>query len=892
MKRYCLISHTHWDREWYLPFENFRMRLVDLIDNLLDILDADPDYRFHLDAQTIVLDDYLAIRPEKRDILREHIRLGRILVGPWYVQNDFHLTDGEATVRNLMIGTRMAKDFGGSMPIGYAADQFGLITQLPQILVKAGLHDCVFGRGFDRGTTEFFWESEDGSKVLCEHMKFWYNNAQRLSPDPEGALTLVRDRGRLCAAFCATGNYLLMNGVDHLEAQEDLSEIMAKVRPMLDKDEELFQDTLPEFMKRVRREVEESGVELKTFRGEFRDNGADNVLTGTLSSRTYLKQANASAQVELERDVEPVYALLAENGVKKYPHDYMYYLWKLLIENHPHDSICGCSVDAVHEHMMDRFKRVHENASDLSSRAFDELSSHLDPASVDGEYRIILFNPTSAASSDTVTVTVDIMKSDMKGGFVITENGKNIPFTLDKLEEDVGRRILSPINLPGEARVCRCTVTLDPGVTEGFSYRVLAVKLTDAFAPEVCAKAENEDKNVLENEYIKAVINSNGSVDITDKRNGEVYSSLLTLEDTPDRGELYVYVPGEGETVTSEEVTAEIKVSAESTTLRQVREVSYSLSTDREATEEGSGRIDVLFTLALDKNSDALDVRMVIDNALKNHRLRALMPTGLTEDKNIASQPYDVIVRDKVSRFRNDATHPSSDFVAVENAEKGRGLAVLHHGLYEYEHTPDDKIALTVLRCTGRITGGWAERNTMTQIWITPGGQCIGRNTAHFALLPYSGDHVKSAIAARAQSFLAPVKAVSRASDPNKFIGGRPFVQGAGMPDLFYRPIKNADKVLPVSGTMLKLEDETIPSAMIVTALKEAESGLGTVVRMYNSTSETVEFKVSRPMKGILTAKEISLLEDDVIRDIPVCRECGKIRLTAKPKEIITLLLR
>ena len=228
-----------------------------------------------------------------------------------------------------MIGTRMAKDFGGSMPIGYAADQFGLITQLPQILVKSGLHDCVFGRGFDRGTTEFFWESEDGSKVLCEHMKFWYNNAQRLSPDPEGALTLVRDRGRLCAAFCATGNYLLMNGVDHLEAQEDLSEIMAKVRPMLDKDEELFQDTLPEFMKRVRREVEESGVELKTFRGEFRDNGADNVLTGTLSSRTYLKQANASAQVELERDVEPVYALLAENGVKKYPHDYMYYLWKL-----------------------------------------------------------------------------------------------------------------------------------------------------------------------------------------------------------------------------------------------------------------------------------------------------------------------------------------------------------------------------------------------------------------------------------------------------------------------------------------------------------------------------------------------------------------------------------
>ncbi|MBQ4064567.1 MAG: alpha-mannosidase, partial [Clostridia bacterium] len=149
-KNYCLISHTHWDREWYLPLENFRMRLVDLIDNLLDILDKDPNYRFHLDAQTIVLEDYLEIRPHKRAALEGHVTGGRILVGPWYVQNDFHLTSGEATVRNLMIGTKIAKSFGESMPIGYAADQFGLIAQLPQILLGFGLTEGVFGRGIDR----------------------------------------------------------------------------------------------------------------------------------------------------------------------------------------------------------------------------------------------------------------------------------------------------------------------------------------------------------------------------------------------------------------------------------------------------------------------------------------------------------------------------------------------------------------------------------------------------------------------------------------------------------------------------------------------------------------------------------------------------------------------
>lgn len=191
-KQYCVISHTHWDREWYLPLENFRMRLVDLIDNLLDILEKDENYRFHLDAQTIVLQDYLEIRPYKRALLEKLIRSGNILVGPRYVQNDFHLTSGEATVRNLLIGTAIAEEYGCCMKIGYAADQFGLIAQLPQILNGFDMDTCVFGRGFDRGVTEFYWDGEDGRRVLCEHMKFWYNNAQRFPANPESALYLAR----------------------------------------------------------------------------------------------------------------------------------------------------------------------------------------------------------------------------------------------------------------------------------------------------------------------------------------------------------------------------------------------------------------------------------------------------------------------------------------------------------------------------------------------------------------------------------------------------------------------------------------------------------------------------------------------------------------------------
>ena len=158
-KIYSIISHTHWDREWYLPFEQFRIRLVDMMDNLLHILENDEAYRFHLDAQTIVIEDYLEIRPHRRADVERFVKQGRLLIGPWYVQNDFHLTSGEATVRNLLIGTEIAEEYGEKHKVGYAADQFGICSQLPQILNGFGIDSCVFGRGYGRGERQFYWTS-------------------------------------------------------------------------------------------------------------------------------------------------------------------------------------------------------------------------------------------------------------------------------------------------------------------------------------------------------------------------------------------------------------------------------------------------------------------------------------------------------------------------------------------------------------------------------------------------------------------------------------------------------------------------------------------------------------------------------------------------------------
>jgi mannosylglycerate hydrolase len=152
------VSHTHWDREWYLTYEQFRLRLVGLIDRLLDLMESRPDFEFfHLDGQTIVLEDYLELRPAQEGRLRKLIEDGRILIGPWYDMPDEFLVSGESLVRNLALGHRLASTFGTPMPVGYLPDLFGHVAQMPQILRGLGLDNAILWRGFGGPRAEYWW---------------------------------------------------------------------------------------------------------------------------------------------------------------------------------------------------------------------------------------------------------------------------------------------------------------------------------------------------------------------------------------------------------------------------------------------------------------------------------------------------------------------------------------------------------------------------------------------------------------------------------------------------------------------------------------------------------------------------------------------------------------
>lgn len=235
-----IISHSHWDREWYLPFESHRMQLVELFDNLFDLFENDPEFKsFHLDGQTIVLDDYLQIRPENRDKVQRYIDEGKLKIGPFYILQDDYLISSEANVRNTLIGQQEAAKWGKSTQIGYFPDTFGNMGQAPQILQKSGIHVAAFGRGvkpigfdnqvledeqFTSQFSEMYWQGVDGSRVLGILFANWYSNGNEIPVDKDEALTFWKQKLSDVRAYASTNQWLMMNGCDHQPVQKNLSE--------------------------------------------------------------------------------------------------------------------------------------------------------------------------------------------------------------------------------------------------------------------------------------------------------------------------------------------------------------------------------------------------------------------------------------------------------------------------------------------------------------------------------------------------------------------------------------------------------------------------------------------------------------------------------------------
>lgn len=856
-KKYTLIlvPETHWDREWYLPFQEFRIKLVRLTDKLLAILDSNAEYKsFTFDGQTIVLEDYLEIRPQERERIRKHVRDGRLLIGPWYVLPDEFLVSAEALVRNLMLGHKIAEEFGRVMKAGYIPDPFGHISQLPQILAGFGIPNAFFMRGMgdeaDGMNSEFWWEAPDGTRVLAVNQVFGYCNAVNLGYERhdgkwivnfEKALQQVRDQMEGLAKKASTRYLLLNNGCDHIEPQPELPEIIKYVNEHLEGGE-VVHSTYEDFAEKVLAQK----PNLQTRRGELHRGKYHPLLPGVFSARMYIKQANERTQTLLEKWAEPSCTFAWLNG-GTYDAQLLWEAWKLCIKNHPHDSICGCSIDQVHREMMPRFEQSQQIAEVLTGESLRFLAERIDTsrkgASEDSQ-AIVVFNPHAWDVTDTVKVSLErpISPGEMPPRFVVKDADGN----------PVATHISNDYVREGDRRhgVWSADIYFTGKDIPSLGYKTYYLETGEA----TVTTSLEAGLGTLENDFLKLNVRSNGTFDLFHKLTRTTYFNLNLLEDTEDAGDEYNYSRAyNSRTITSEGVGGTLSIVETGPGIGRLRadlvlNLPESLTADRMARAERTVACPVIVYITLHADLPRVDVLTVFFNNAKDHRLRALFPAGFTVDHCYAEGQFDVVKRSLDIPSGEGwiekpvGQKPVQSFVALDGTDAG--IAIINQGLPEYEIIKGEPcvVAQTLLRCVGWLSRGdhKARPYNAGPVRPTPDAQCLGKHVFRYAVLPYMGNWRRSQVWRMAHQHNAPPRAV--------------------LTGLHKGDLPKSESFVTVS-----------PQNLVVTTVKKAEKSDALVVRVFNTTPDNVRASVSigRKFKSAVLAN----LNEEPINTKPEVQE-------------------
>ena len=598
-KKVYIISHSHWDREWYMPYEQHHMRLVALMDDLLEQFETNPDFNsFHLDGQTIILDDYLEVRPDKKEAVQKAITEGKLKIGPFYILQDDFLTSSESNTRNMLVGLEESKKWGAPVKLGYFPDTFGNMGQAPQMMLEGGLDVTAFGRGvkptgfnnvvindekYTSQYSEMWWEGSDQSKVLGLLFANWYSNGNEIPAEKEAAIEFWDKKLADAEQFASTNHLLMMNGCDHQPLQKDITDAI-KLANELYPDYEFLHSNFEDYITAVKADLPE---DLNTVEGELTSQETDGwyTLANCSSSRIYLKQRNTEVSRQLENITEPLATMAAEIS-GKYPHDELRYAWKLLMQNHPHDSICGCSVDEVHQEMMTRYLKAHEVGKFLADEALETLTSAIDTSSFpDNSKPFVVVNTAGQEKTGYVETMIEWKRKPFSQGvpdelFYELKNEETTDFkVINQAGQEVEAEILGvettfgydlpkdKFRQPYMATYVKVRVHLNQ--LAGLSWTGFA--LVEGVATPSNTKLYDETTKTLENKVIKAAIQQDGRLSITDKKNNITYDNMLTFENVGDIANEYIFKKPENDTaIFAHEFPFEIDVKTNNEFLAEI----------------------------------------------------------------------------------------------------------------------------------------------------------------------------------------------------------------------------------------------------------------------------------------------------------------------------------
>ncbi len=780
-RRVVVVPHTHWDREWYQPYQEFRLNLVDLFDALLPLLECDDSYPyFLLDGQLAVVDDYLEVRPEAEERLRALAAAGRIGMGPWYILMDEFLASGETIIRNLQMGLLRGAAFGGTMDVGYLPDMFGHIAQMPQILKMAGFDHAVVWRGVPSAITKtgFFWEAPDGSVVRAEYLPVGYSNGAALPDDAKALVRRVADHLGEVRSF-VIDDLLIMNGSDHLKPQPWLGRVLAEANDA--QDDLTFEIVpLPAYLAGAPTEG------LEHWKGELRSGFRADMLMGVTSNRVDVKRSGGLAARQLERRAEPLAALFQEPSA--WPQRLLELAWKEMVRNSAHDSICACSVDDVVDAVLHRYAEARTIATGLADRAVDSLARSL---AEPGPY---VLNATSRARPGVVELVVGAAEPPGPDEQVLSEQAG--PRGSTELDAETVRSLLGMLQGPqidNDLWLHDIVVEEDEdgiGITfavgpderpdvpmarakqdiyarlEARPDAVIRFGLDQPPTRRITARVADVPGygwRLFEPAALAQPVVVGGTGDPVSLSNGlvsvEVDAGLGTfslngrpgygrLVDGGDLGDSYNYSPPSADSWvdTPEEVTVRVTEPGP-VRARVVIEPRYRWPDHVDVGSQarvGEQTVAVETTLELRADEPVVRVTTSFVNPSRDHRLRVHLPLPEPARTSRAESAFAVVERGLTAEGRPEEfglpTAPADRFVSAG------GLTVVHDGVCEYElidiaATPHgdaaSTLALTVLRSTGMLSRfGMTYRPFPAGPLTAVGGlQMTGRHVSlHYAL--------------------------------------------------------------------------------------------------------------------------------------------------------------
>ncbi len=805
-----LVPHTHWDREWYRPFQSFRMQLVDLVDRVLDMLEAEPDFAFTLDGQLATIDDYLEIRPEQEERIRGHVRSGRLAIGPWQILMDEFLVSGETLVRNLEHGWRRAEDFGAPMQAGYLPDMFGHVAQMPQLLRRAGLADAVVWRGVPSPVTHhrFRWESSDGSFVRAEYLAEGYGNALSLFAVPERLDAAAERFGEWARPWFGNEPLLAMYGTDHTAPVQDLAGLVSRMNEVHEASHVRI-STLQQYLD----DAPPLGPDDPCWRGEMRSGWRANVLMGVASARIDIKQAAGRAETLLERYAEPLTALHVVPGA--WPAPFLDLAWSKVIQNSAHDSICGCSIDPVVDQVLVRFAEAEQIATSLARRAASAVAVEiprgamtvLNPSPVP---RAGLVEAELAVPDDWQAVALELSDGSRVGtqelsrkepmlldievrGDQVDElfrrfhtreifdhawngyriDGRTVTFEVDTepdpvwLDVDELRsQVLAAMRAaPDEmwrarivARARRTLAASVPVPPLGWT----AVRPVEGATPVEDGVTVARDGRTMSNGLLMVSVDDDGTLRL-ETSNGVTTAGVGRIVDGGEYGDSYNYGPPTEDRLVDGPASTDVRADLPGPVrgrLRITRTYDWPLGVraDGSARSDETVRTEVVTEVELRAGEPFARIAISFDNRSDDHRVRVHVPLPRAADHASAEGQFGVVDRGAEAEGGYHE-EPLATFPAHGWVDAG-GMAVLLDHLTEYEVTDAGReLAITVLRSTGLISRNdnpYRQDPAGPQIAI-PNAQMRGRWRMTFALFLHAGNWLEGGVPAVAEVYRHPL---------------------------------------------------------------------------------------------------------------------------------------